>query len=45
VVAKARTPREAGVVDRRPVEGIVPDGNGRLEWSDDEITSSRIGQA
>jgi hypothetical protein len=39
------TPREAGVVDRRPVEGIVPDGNGRLEWNDDEITSSWIGQA
>jgi hypothetical protein len=34
-----------GVVDRRPVEWIVPDGNGRLEWNDDEITSSWIGQA
>lgn len=28
-----------------PVEWIVGDGNGRLGWNDDEITSSWIGQA
>jgi hypothetical protein len=33
------------VVDSLPVEWIVADGNGRLGWNDDEITSSWIGQA
>ncbi len=34
-----------GVVDSLPVEWIVADGNDRLGWNDDEITSSWIGQA
>jgi hypothetical protein len=42
---RERGAKPLGVVERLPVEWIVADGNGRLGWNDDEITSSWIGQA
>jgi hypothetical protein len=41
---RERGAKPLGIVDELPVTWIVADGNGRLEWNDDEITSSWIGR-